>query len=85
VVVDPVHQAVVRVHSHSGDRTIVSGCSDRDLSMGRCNARIGSGPPLLTPLAITVETHGSLVVADAALAAVVRVHPRRGDRTLVSR
>ena len=71
--------AVRRVDPRSGDRTLVSGCRDRD-----CIPVVGGGLPLLVPGGIAVEADGSLIVTDVGLNAVLRVDPRSGDRTIVS-
>jgi hypothetical protein len=44
----------------------------------------GSGPAFRNPWGIAVEANGNLVVVDLGLAAVVRVNPVSGDRTIVS-
>lgn len=49
------------------------------------DARTGSGPPFVDLQDIALEPDGNLVVVDALLAAVLRVNPLTGDRTLVSR
>ncbi len=58
---------------------LVSGCID-----AYCTNITGSGPPLGSPVDIDVEASGALVVVDNALAAVMRVDRRSGDRSLVS-
>jgi streptogramin lyase len=72
-------QTVVRVDPVTGDRTVVS------------DASTGSGPAFGTPLgnvslerSIAVEADGNLLVVDSDLAAVIRVDPVTGDRTVVS-
>jgi hypothetical protein len=74
---------LLRVDPRSGDRTLVSGCIDSD-----CTAIVGSGPPLLVPGGIAVETNGSLVVANSKAAQargnILRVQPSSGDRLVVS-
>jgi hypothetical protein len=71
--------AVVRVNPVTGDRTAVSRF-DRETNMN-----IGNGPLLVSLEDIAVEADGSLIVVDTALAAVVRVDPLTGDRTIISR
>ena len=68
--------AVLRVDPSSGDRTVVSGCIDRD-----CTAIVGDGPPLSLPGGIAIKADGSLIVADVILKAVLRVDPLNGNRT----
>ncbi|MBI3329120.1 MAG: hypothetical protein HYZ81_20750 [Nitrospinae bacterium] len=77
---------VVRVDPRTGDRTVVSGCTNFDRTTFQCTASRGSGPSLREPRGIAVEADGSLVVAvdEFGLEGVVRVDPRTGDRTIVS-
>jgi hypothetical protein len=66
---------IMRVNPHSGDRTIVSG------------GGMGSGPTIGSPQGIAVEASGGLVVTSwesAGNAAVVRVDPGTGARTVIS-
>jgi hypothetical protein len=57
-----------------------------DLTVAHAEASPGPGPPLAFPSAIAVEATGALVVVDGACtdAAVLRVDPVSGDRTVVS-
>jgi sugar lactone lactonase YvrE len=72
--------SVMRVHPISGDRTVVS------------DHTTGSGSPFTSLSAITVEPDGRWLVADRGTvvvvirgrAAVLRVDPTTGDRTIVS-
>ena len=57
-----------RVDPRSGNRTPISGCFD-----SHCTNIVGSGPPLLVPVGLAVETNGSLVVANS--------RPRRQEGT----
>jgi streptogramin lyase len=79
LVVDALRKAVARVDPGSGSRILVSGCFDTE-----CPATIGSGPAFVSPRTLAVEGSGSIVVTDTSLAAVVRIAPDSGDRTVVS-
>ena len=63
---------IIRIHPLTGGRTIVS------------DASVGSGPSLVVPRGIAVETSGALLVVDRALRAVVRIDPVSGDRRVLS-
>jgi sugar lactone lactonase YvrE len=68
---------VIRVDPVSGNRTLVSGPSR------------GSGPSIAIPEGLAVEADGSLVLVDSydrgdRFAAVIRIDPVTGDRTVVS-
>jgi sugar lactone lactonase YvrE len=76
--------AVVRVAPDTGNRTVLSGCAASDPETGSCTALIGTGPPLVSPIGIAVESDGALVVTDWSLGAVMRVDPDTGDRTAFS-
>ena len=79
--------AVVRINPMTGDRTIVSGCPDVDLSLSspRCvGAPIGSGPTFRNLTAIATEANDTLLVTDDFLLNVMRVNLITGDRTFVS-
>ena len=45
----------------------------------------GGGPALQAPRGVAIEASGDLVVVDFVLAAVVRVDPVTGDRTIESK
>jgi len=84
VVADTALHAVFRVHAVTGERSVVSGCTAIGMD-GTCTGPIiGAGPMWLHPAGVAVEATGTLVVADGALAAILRVDPVTGDRTLVS-
>ena len=52
VVAEPFLEAVVGVDPVTGDRTIVSGCTEGDFD---CTGEIiGGGPPFVEPMAIAV-------------------------------
>ena len=77
--------AVLRVDPNTGQRTIVSQCSDVDPSTGECgDTTFGGGPPFVFPRGIAVEAAGSFVVVAAHAEAVLRVDPNTGQRTIVS-
>jgi hypothetical protein len=86
VMVDAFDLAVVRVDPHSGDRTVISGCTAVDpAGSGACVGTIlGRGRPFAFPRGLAVEADGHLVVVDLFDAAVVRVDPVSGDRTIVA-
>jgi DNA-binding beta-propeller fold protein YncE len=71
VVVDAVQ--LIGVDATSGDRRVISG------------AERGDGPPFITPQDIAVEPSGTLLVIDIELAAILRVEPTTGNRTILSR
>lgn len=76
---------VVRVNPDTGDRTVVSGCSNFALGTIRCTGdMIGTGPSLRSPRGIVLESDGHLVVIDRSLEAVVRVDPNTGNRTVLT-
>jgi hypothetical protein len=77
--VTAVRGSVFRVEAASGDRTILSGCSDT-----ACTSMIGQGPEFIYPLGIAVESSGDILVSDLNLGSVLRVHPTSGDRTVFS-
>jgi hypothetical protein len=75
---------VVRAAPPSGDRELVSGCSD-----ATCSSTRGTGPPLRGPRFLALPGDGSLLVADRDpnnfnLYAIVRVDTSTGDRMVVS-
>jgi len=74
---------VLRVDPRTGDRSVVSGCGDVDFDGILCNATIGQGPPFDFLQGIAVEADSHLVVTTVDKA-VIRVHPRTGDRSIVS-
>jgi hypothetical protein len=80
--------AVVRVDPMTGDRAIVSGCSERNPPPDPCpGTTVGGGPPLDRPTGIAVAADGSLVVVNSSLSfpdSIVRVDPVTGDRTVIS-
>ena len=90
VVVDEDLEMVMRINSVTGDRTVVSGCTDMDFSRGGAHANcigelVGSGPSLVSPKGVAVEVDGHLAVIDDGLNAVIRINPITGNRTLLSR
>jgi len=78
VVFDGTLKSVIRVDAHTGNLTLVSGQG------------VGGGPPFIRPAGIAVEADGQLIVMDSGglffghPAAVVRVDPHTGNRTMVS-
>ena len=84
IVADVILNAVLRVDPRSGNRTVVSGCIDSG-----CTAIVGGGERLQGPAGVIVVDDGALVVTDGALtsaklAAVLRVDPRSGYRTIIA-
>jgi DNA-binding beta-propeller fold protein YncE len=74
---------VMRVDAATGNRTVLSGCTQG--SSQSCQSIImGDGPPFQFPQSIAVEANGQLVVADRDRAAVLRVDPESGNRTILS-
>lgn len=69
--------AVVRIDRASGDRSVVSGCTDPT-----CSGVMGIGPAFVRALGIVVEPDGMLLVADTH--ALLRIHPVSGDREVLS-
>jgi sugar lactone lactonase YvrE len=74
-----IQRSVFRVEAASGDRTILSGCSDT-----ACSSVIGGGPEFISPTGIAVESSGDILVIDWTLGSVLRIDPTSGDRTVVS-
>ena len=71
-------QMVVRVDPVTGDRSILSGCSDPE-----CSGLVGQGPNFdFITGSIDVQGDGSLVVSG--LNEIYRVNPTTGDRTVIS-
>jgi hypothetical protein len=69
--------AVVRVEPSTGDRTLVSGCTDTS-----CSSQVGSGPAMDRVFGIEVEASGDILVADTL--SLLRIDPGSGDRSVVS-
>ena len=74
---------VFRVDVVTGDRTVVSGCSEQALP-GSCDTPVGTGPQLLSIRALAVEPGGTVIVAALFPGALIRVDPVTGDRSIVS-
>jgi MYXO-CTERM domain-containing protein len=74
---EPGVWALVRVDPASGDRTIVSGCTDP-----QCAAVVGNGPAIGRLFGLAVEAGGAVAVADGR--AVYRIDPANGDRSVLS-
>jgi sugar lactone lactonase YvrE len=77
--VTATQRSIFRVQAVSGDRTILSGCSDT-----ACSSVIGGGPEFIRPEGIAVESSGDILVIDRTLRSVLRIAPTSGDRTVVS-
>jgi streptogramin lyase len=69
--------AVVRVDPTSGDRTLVSGCTDL-----ACSSQVGTGPTMERAFGIEVEASGGILVADTL--AVLWIDPVSGNRSVLS-
>ncbi len=76
LVTDTALDAVFRVDPATGNRTIISG--------DPLGANVGTGTSFLRPHDIDVEAGGTIVVVDAARAAVFRIDPVTGNRTTVT-
>jgi streptogramin lyase len=83
MVVDASAGRVVRVDPATTERTIISANADEGLA-GELGNVVGSGPSFSSPSGIAVEAAGNLLVIDVDLAAVVRIDPVTGDRTIIS-
>ena len=79
VVTDSDGSTVFRVARDSGDRTVLSGCSDET-----CSSVAGRGPKLLVPFGVAIESDETILVAARLLLSLVRIDPENGDRTVVS-
>ena len=69
--------AVVRVDPQTGDRTLISGCTDTG-----CSSQLGTGPVMDRVFGIAVESSDTILVADTL--ALLRINPVSGDRTVLS-
>ena len=74
---NPGTYAIVRVDPSTGDRTVVSGCSDPS-----CAAVVGNGPAISRLFGIRQESSGQIVVVDGQ--AVYQIDPTTGDRTFLT-
>jgi streptogramin lyase len=79
MVVDAWFTRLVRVDPVTADRTISSG-----IPGATGEAVVGDGAAFGSPVGVDVEADGNLLVLDVDLAAVFRVDPVTGDRTIVS-
>jgi hypothetical protein len=69
--------SVVRVDPATGDRSIVSGCTN-----STCGSTAGSGPLLDRPFGIAVADDGSIIVGDSF--GILSIDPDTGARTAIS-
>ncbi len=82
VVANPFGGNLIRLDPDTGDREVISGCADET-----CSSQVGSGPELMIPRFVALESNGDILVADRLVPgtwAVVRVNPGNGNRTLLS-
>jgi hypothetical protein len=73
---------LLRVEPESGERSVLSGCTDPE-----CIDPIGSGPDFLAPRFVALARNGDIWVADRAapgVYAVLRVDRLSGDREVIS-
>jgi hypothetical protein len=79
VIVDGI-RSVLRVDPTTGNRTVVSGCSD-----AACTATVGGGPDFTDQLfGLEVLYSGDLIAVDSGLRAILHVDGTTGDRTIIS-
>lgn len=81
VVANVADRSLHEIDPTTGDRTVLSGCTDFP-----CGTLVGSGPEFLGPRFVAFE-NGDIVVVDRlgpGTAAVVRVDPGNGARSIVS-
>jgi hypothetical protein len=81
--------AVLSIDPLTGDRTVMSGCTDLDSNGSCAGSVIGAGLDLLGPRFLAYEngTDPDLVVSDRSdpgIAAIVRIDPMTGDRSIIS-
>lgn len=80
--------ALYRVDPRTGDRMIVSGCTQQPQSPDLCPGElIGTGPVFDRPTAIAVELDGTIVVVNSSLELVdslMTVDPTTGERVVAS-
>jgi hypothetical protein len=69
--------AIVRVDPATGDRAIISGCTN-----STCGSTTGSGPLFDQPFGIAVANDGGIIVGESF--GLVRVDPTSGDREAIS-
>jgi len=74
---DPGTYVLVDVDPATGERVIVSGCTDAS-----CTVTVGSGPPLVRLFGIALEQNGQILAVDSR--ALVRIDPSNGQRTILS-
>ncbi|MBW2422036.1 MAG: hypothetical protein JRH19_26105, partial [Deltaproteobacteria bacterium] len=72
-VVTAAQRAVFRVEAASGNRRVLSGCSDTG-----CPFMIGEGPELINPRGIAIDSSGDILVIDGTLGSLLRVDPIGG-------
>lgn len=74
--------SLVAVDLATGDRDVLSGCSD-----ATCQTLVGDGPPFTAPHFVLVHPDGPLLVSDhidSVSATLFAVDPETGDREIVS-
>jgi hypothetical protein len=73
--------AVLRVDPITGNRSVVSGCTDA-ISCG--GPPVGSGPAFNSPVLVKLAADGDLLVTDFGLPGVMHVDPATGNRTVIT-
>ena len=82
LVANSANRNLLRIQPATGDRQLVSGCTD-----AACASTLGAGPAFFAPRFVALEADRRILVADRSIPgtyAVVRVDPGSGDRTVVS-
>jgi streptogramin lyase len=71
-VTDTLTDSLLRIDPVSGLRTVVS------------SVTMGSGPEFVSPVSLSVQANGNLLVVDEGLSALIGVNATTGNRTIVS-
>jgi hypothetical protein len=74
-------RALFRVDPTSGDRTVLSGCTQRSC---RPVSIAGTGTNFSVPAGLALDGSGEILVADYGMGAIFRVDPNSGDRIVFS-
>jgi hypothetical protein len=82
LVADVALDAILRVNRSSGDRVIMSGCSEEP---DPCPVPlVGTGPEFMDPVDLLMESNGDIIVVDSQRVSLLRVNPLTGARSVVS-